>query len=624
MQEFFYHIVILKRNSPLLTYFSKTFLEKGTLVSIPLHSKTLQGIVLKQCQKPKFECKEATPLDFHFSQAQCTLAEFITSYYCTSHSLAFSLFTPFNSTQNLNLQPLDFPLNSLNKSQLKAFNFIKNRQDSLLFGDTGSGKTEIYMHLFNASLKKGKNALFLMPEISLTPQMEKRLKAVFGDCIAFWHSKVTKARKTQILQDLKEGKVRILAGARSALFLPLSNLDTIVIDEEHDDAYKSSSTPRYHARDVALYLAKTQNLRIVLGSATPLVTSYQRAKQNHSLFRLKGTHFNTQKHYHFCKNTESTQIQTTPIETTLQRVLESGKQAIVFLPTRANFKHLLCIECNEAIECPNCSVSLSLHSKDSSLKCHYCHYTRPIPQTCPKCQGMLQSLRIGTQEFSKTLQESLPKARITCFDRDSITTQKKLSQTLDAFNHHKIDILVGTQMISKGHDYHNVALSVILGLDYLLKGSDYRARERALALMFQISGRSGRKENGEVLIQTQYEDFFKKYLNDYQIFLEDELLMRENLYPPFMRLSLIHFKDKNQIKAKYLMQEALKILQQKIKENTLNVEIVGSGEAPIERILDKWRYLIMLRSKSSKDLHIALLPLRNFACEIDIDPLEFN
>ena len=595
-------------------------------VSITIHSKTLKGVVFQECEKPKFECKEAAPLDTYLSKTQCALAEFIASYYCSSHSLAFSLFTPFCNTHKTKLQSLEFPLNPLNQKQLEAFNFILDRQDSLLFGDTGSGKTEIYMHLFNQSLKKGRNALFLMPEISLTPQMEKRLRSIFGDCLAFWHSKISKTKKNKILQDLKDGHIRILAGARSALFLPLANLDLIIIDEEHDDAYKSNSSPRYQARDLALYLAKMQNIKIVLGSATPLATSYQRAKKNESLFRLKGTHFNTQKHYQFCQNTESQDLESigTEIFTALQKNLKNNKQAIVFLPTRANFKHLLCMKCKESMECPNCSVSLSLHSKDSCLKCHYCHYTCSIPQVCPKCKGMLQSLRIGTQEFAKTLQKALPKGRIACFDRDSITTQKKLTQILDAFNNHTIDILVGTQMLSKGHDYHNVALSVVLGLDYVLKGSDYRAREKALALMFQISGRSGRKEHGEVLIQTQYSDFFRHYLQDYQSFLEDELSMRKNLYPPFVRLALIHFNHKDRNHAKFLMQKALEILKQQIQTNALNVEIIGSGEAPIERILNKWRYLIMLRSKTIKDLHIALLPLRNFACEIDIDPLEFS
>lgn len=624
MQEFFYHIIVLKQNAPLLTYFSKTPLQKGALVSIPIASKQAQGVVLQVCQKPEFACKEAIPLEFFFSLWQCALAEFIASYYCTSRSLAFSLFTPFHAEHITQFQPLEFPLNPLNPKQLEIFNSITKHQDSLLFGDTGSGKTEIYIHLFHQSLKRGKNALLLIPEIALTPQMEKRLKAVFGDCLAFWHSKVTKARKSQILQRLKEGKVRILAGARSALFLPLANLDVIVIDEEHDVAYKANSTPLYNARDVALYLAKTQNIRIVLGSATPLATSYHRAKSNNSLLRLKGSHFNAQKHYHFCKSANTLECVPPKILSALQDVLNNGEQAIVFLPTRANFKHLLCTQCKEVVECPNCSVSLSLHAKDSSLKCHYCHYTCPIPQTCPKCSGDLQSLRIGTQEFAKSLQASLPQSRIACFDRDAITTHKKLTQTLEAFNHRSIDILIGTQMLAKGHDYHNVALSVVLGLDYLLKESDYRAREKAFTLMVQVSGRSGRKISGKVLIQTQYPELFQRYLHDYALFLEDELLLRKDLYPPFARLALLRFSHSDQNKAQSLLQEALEILKNHMQNNALPVEIVGYGTAPIEKISKKWRYNILLRAKTPKPLHEALKPLVHFPCEIDIDPTNFT
>ena len=621
MQEFFYHIIILKQNSPLLTYASKTPLEKGRLVAIPLGRRQTQGMVLQSCSKPSFPCKEAIPLNACFMESQCALAEFIASYYCTSRSLAFSLFTPFDMEHTREFAPLEFTLKPLSQKQQDALAFINAHQDSLLFGDTGSGKTEIYIHLFNQSLQKGKNALFLMPEIALTPQMEKRLKAVFGDCLAFWHSKITKAQKNKILENLKNGKVRILAGARSALFLPLANLDLIVIDEEHDDAYKSNANPRYHARDVALYLAKTQNIKILLGSATPLATTYHRAKENHTLFRLQGTHFNALKSYTFSTSMESLAPE---VLNALEQNFKAGKQAIVFLPTRANFKHLLCEKCGESVECPNCSVSLSLHAKDSILKCHYCHYSQAIVESCPRCGGQLQTLRIGTQEFAKQLKESLPECNIACFDRDSITTQKKLTQTLDSFNHNAIDILVGTQMLSKGHDYHNVALSVALGLDYVLKGSDYRARERALMLGVQLSGRSGRKERGEVLIQSAHYEFFKHYLQDYAQFLDDELAMRVGLYPPFARLALVHFSQKSKEKAQTLMQQALYLLQQAIHDSTLNVEIVGSGEAPIERILDKWRYEIMLRSQSVKHLHLALKPLAHFTCEIDIDPINFN
>ncbi|TLD89066.1 primosomal protein N' [Helicobacter sp. MIT 05-5294] len=618
---FFYHIATLKHNSPILTYCSQKPLEIGTLVEIPLKTKQIQGIVLKPCEKPEFECKEALDLGFYFSPLQCQVASFIASYYCAPHSLSFSIFTPFANDSIQDFPRLNFTLQPLNAQQNQALEFINARQTSLLFGDTGSGKTEIYIHLLNQTLSLGKNALFLMPEISLTPQMEKRLCAVFGDCLAFWHSKISQKAKKQILRDLKDGKVRILAGARSALFLPLAKLDLILIDEEHDDAYKSNANPRYHARDVALYLAKIAKIKIVLGSATPLVSTYHKAKAQNALFRLKGTYFGGKKSFSFCTSSE---VLDSHIFDALKENFCASKQAIVFLPTRANFKHLLCYQCGESIECPNCSISLSLHKKDSSLKCHYCHFTRTIPNECPKCGGALQSLRMGTQEFSEHLKAVLPQSNIACFDRDSITTHTQLKRTLEAFNAHKIDILVGTQMLSKGHDYHNVALSVVLGLDYLLYSSDYRAREKALSLMFQLSGRSGRKENGKVLVQTLHQDFFERFLGDYEEFLQEELTLRTaSLYPPFMRLALVHFSHKNQEKAQSLMQNGLVSLQTQIHTESLQVEIVGSGIAPIMRISSKWRYLIMLRSHSAKDLHLALSPLRNLPCEIDIDPMEF-
>ncbi|MBD5164821.1 primosomal protein N' [Helicobacter sp.] len=617
---FYYQIAPLKRNSPLLTYVSQEALEIGTLVEIPLKEKQAQGVVLRECEKPEFECKEALPLGFKFSPLQCQVAEFIASYYCSSYALSFSLFTPFARDSIKNFPSLNFTLKPLSTKQQQALEFINARQSSLLFGDTGSGKTEIYIHLLNQTLHKGKNALFLMPEISLTPQMEKRLKAVFGECLAFWHSKITSKAKKEILQNLKEGKVRILAGARSALFLPLEGLDLILIDEEHDDAYKSNSKPRYHARDVALYLAKIQGIKIVLGSATPLVTTYHKAKAQNAIFRLRGTYFETQKSYVFCPSSD---VLDSSILSALEQNFCDSKQAIVFLPTRANFKHLLCQECGASIECPHCSVSLSLHKRDSSLKCHYCHFTQAAPNVCPQCGGALQSLRMGTQEFSEHLIRFLPNAKIACFDRDSITTQHKLKSTLEAFNQHKIDILVGTQMLSKGHDYHNVNLSVVLGLDYLLYSGDYRAREKALSLMFQLSGRSGRKENGKVLVQTLHQGFFEKFLGDYAGFIEEELAMRSPLYPPFVRLALVHFSQKNQEKSQQLMQQTLMLLQTKINAESLKVEIVGSGIAPIPRIAGKWRYVILLRSTKVKDLHQALLPLCEMTCEIDIDPIEF-
>ncbi|WP_104722462.1 primosomal protein N' [Helicobacter mesocricetorum] len=613
---FYYLIALFKQKSPPLTYESIAPLNIGEVVEVPLLKRNLRGVVLKAIPKPNFECKPLKPLKEYFSPSQFQLAEFIASYYCSSYASSFGIFMPFMQDSIQDFPSLSFEVKPLNEEQTQALNFINSRQSSLLFGDTGSGKTEIYIHLLNQTLQKGKNAIFLMPEIALTPQMEKRLKAVFGECIAFWHSKVTKSKKQAILQKLKQGEIRILAGSRSSFFLPLSKIGLIIVDEEHDDAYKSSSSPRLNTRDIALFLAQKNHIKILLGSATPSLNIYYKALQKQNIFRLKGSFYKSQKEFIFC---ESHDYFHPLIIDNLAKNLADNKQAIVFLPTRANFKHLLCSHCGETIQCPYCSVSMSLHKKDSSLKCHYCHFTSPILSTCPTCGGDLQSLRIGTQEFAKELSTYLPNAKIACFDRDSITTQKQLTQTLESFNQHKIDILVGTQMLTKGHDYHNVALSIALGLDYLLKGSDYRAREKTLALMVQLAGRSGRKENGKVIVQTLQKDFFQRYLQDYEEFLKNELKMRKNLYPPFVRLALIKISHKDKEKAHLLMQKTLKALPPHKK-----VEIVGYGDAPIEKIANKWRCVILLRSLESKALHFVLKSLEGFACEIDIDPLDFN
>lgn len=575
--------------------------------------------MLKAVPKPSFKCKVATPSDLSFSDTQILLANFIANYYCVNIGIAFGILMPkkddIKAPLEQNIDSINSPI-MLNAKQQEALEFINSHQRTLLFGDTGSGKTEIYIKAMLEVLRSGGNTIMLMPEISLTPQMEVRLKSVFGNLVCIWHSKITKKKKDEILQNISSFK--IIVGARSALFLPIENIKLIIIDEEHDDAYKSSSAPRYNARDLAIYLSHKSSIKLILGSATPSLNSYYNFKKHDEIFRLKGRHFDSKKYISFDSSLE---ILPPLALQKIAKALENDKQAIVFVPLRGNFKILMCKNCGSGIKCKNCSINMSYHSKKNALICHYCGFSEAFfieSSSCKNCQAKnFEALKTGTQEVAKKLQECFKEAKIAIFDRDEIKTDSKLKKTLHSFNKHEIDILVGTQMISKGHDYHNVELVVILGIDNVLNSSDFRSYERSISLLHQISGRSGRRDDGEVYIQTLNAKFFRQFVDDYEAFLLFELEHRGDMYPPFMRLALICSQHSNDMRAKEILQNARKIV-----ESHKNIEIVGLNRAPIEKINNKWRYFMLLRTNNTKELVKILHLLKNQAVIIDIDPLQ--
>ena len=446
---------------------------------------------------------------------------------------------------------------NLTPAQEQARKFAEANETSLIFGDTGSGKSEIYIALIAQVLAAGKQALFLMPEISLTPQMTKRLQSYFGERLGVWHSKISPKKKREILAKFNASEIRLIAGARSALFLPFSDLGLIVVDEEHDDSYKSAAAPRLNARDAAIFVGKKLGIRVVLGSATPALSTY--AKQPH--FRLRGTYFSSAKRFIF---DESETGLSPKILTEIGRSLETGKQAVVFLPTRANYKYMVCENCGQIVRCPFCAVGMSYHADAAALKCHYCGFSTFYKASCENCGGeVMQARKIGTGELAAQLAARFPSARIAKFDRDEITTQRKLEALLNNFNAHKIDILVGTQMLSKGHDYHGVDLAVIMGIDEHLSYPDFRAREKTLALAMQVAGRAGRSGQGRVVIQTRQSSFFRDYIENYDDFLRDEAEFREGLYPPYMRLLRVLISHKNEKAASEIMNVALDLLRRK-------------------------------------------------------------
>lgn len=627
----YYEIVLLKSSAPTLTYASSKNIPTGTVITVPLKTTHKEAVVVAEVSKPTYETAQVLELSSkQYSAEQMALAKFISEYYFSSFSEAISLFLPYRRGT-----PRGYPLDekdildneiflgvkgqprgiapTLSPSQQQAYEEIVKKDKSLLFGVTGSGKTEIFISLFKKMIEEGKTSIFLMPEISLTPQMEKRLKVYFGDGVAMWHSKLTKKKKESILAGIEEGTVHIVAGARSALFVPLKNLGLIVVDEEHDDSYKSMTRPRYHARDVAVLMGQKLGAKVLLASATPSITSYYK----YDVVKLDKPFVETKKQYIFTAGNK--------LDHTILKALHSNyskqEQSLLFLPTRGNFKYLYCQSCGKTHLCPYCSVGMALHRNKKHMKCHYCNFTERIVDTCTQCgHSPLSSERMGTQEAIEIIEDTIEGIEVEQFDKDSITTTKKLKEALGRFSEGKSHLLLGTQMLSKGHDYANITLSVIMGLDYILGLADYRARERAMSLLFQIAGRSGRSKAARVVVQTGDADFFKHYLDDYETFIKDELLFLEMAdYPPFVSLARILVAHKDEAKAaKITLDTVTKLKAFK------DVEIVGSGKAPIERIANKFRFHILLRSKNRVPLLNALHAVDCREIEIDFDPVEFS
>ena len=613
-----YYEIALFSTPNIFTYHSDISLKKGDIVEVPIKSKSALGLVVKETNKPSFETKPVIKKISSFSNKKIQVIEFISKYYLCSIGEAAGLFQireeeagkweEERTEKEVSSSKFQIRSNNiktdiqLSHKQKEALEFLKNRDIGILFGDTGSGKTEIYIKLIEETINLGKEVVFLLPEIAITSQMEKRLKKHFGDLIEIWHSKITKNKKEKILSGINEGKIKIIAGARSALFLPFENIGLIIVDEEHDDSYKSETTPKYNAKDLAIVFGKTYGAKVVLGSATPLVSDLYKFPH----FRLKGTFFNTSKKRYFTESFNEFILQK------IKNTLEEKKQVIVFIPTRANFKYMICGNCGKSVKCPYCDVAMSVHKEKRALVCHYCNFTSRIPKSCEYCgSDEFLNERIGTSELKERLEEVFPDAVIEKFDRDIITSKSRIDKVLKKFANKEIDILVGTQMLSKGHDYPDVKLAVVLDIDFLLNSADYRAGERAFSLARQVEGRAGRKEDGEVIIQTLNPEFFDR---SYEEFYDEEInLRKELLYPPFVRMAKIEFSDKIKEKAYLKMQKFIKCLGDR-------EEIVGYGEAPIFKLKNRYRYQVLLKGKNLQKL---IFPCIDKDMKTDIDPVNF-
>ncbi|KRL89665.1 primosomal protein N' [Lactobacillus kalixensis] len=520
----------------------------------------------------------------------------------------------------------------LNSEQEAAFNQIKTSIESqkaetyLLEGVTGSGKTEVYLHSISAALKKGRNALMLVPEISLTPQMVKQVKARFGESVAVLHSGLSEGELYDEWCRIRRSEVKVVVGARSAVFAPLKNIGVIIIDEEHESSYKQDTNPRYHARDVAIWRSKYNHCPLVLGSATPSLGSRARAQKGvYTLLRLTKRVNNKNlpqvnlidlKHVEFAGGQFDLSVELTQA---IKDRLERKEQVILMLNRRGFANFMLCRECGYVMKCPNCDLSLTMHKDTGKMQCHYCGYSQPIPSRCPNCQSSkIRFLGIGTQKVQEELEELLPGARVLRMDVDTTRRKGSYKRILEAFGNHEADILLGTQMIAKGLDFPNVTLVGVINADTGLWLPDYNASERTFELLTQVAGRAGRAEKkGEVIIQTYNPEHYAIQLaqtQDYERFYGVEMNVRHaGNYPPYFYTVLISIASKNEQNA---AREAFRIkreLQSKLHAETI---ILGPTPSAISRLKNQYYYQILVKYKKEKNLNTLLHHIQDSAQEV--------
>lgn len=517
----------------------------------------------------------------------------------------------------------------LNDDQQKVYNQIKqslNKEETfLLHGVTGSGKTEIYLNIIEDVLQTGKEAIMLVPEISLTPMMVSRFKGRFGDQVALLHSGLSIGERFDEWRKIRKKEVKVCVGARSAIFAPFENLGVLIIDEEHTDSYKQEISPRYHALDVAHIRSKTYQIPLILGSATPSIDSYYKAlHKEYTLLEMKKRAKESKlppvyiedMRFEFKGGNRS--IFSTRLEELIIDRLEKKEQVILLLNRRGHSTFVMCRSCGEVIMCPNCDISLTYHERDNSLHCHYCGHKQHNPKTCPNCDSPhIRYMGIGTERVEEYIKKTFPNAHVIRMDRDTTSYKNAHEKLLYDFET-KGDILLGTQMIAKGLDFPNVTLVGVLAADMSLNLPDYKSIEKTFQLLTQVSGRAGRHDKeGEVVIQTYNPDHYSILYakdHDYQSFYETEIKIREiSGYTPISKMVQIIIQDKD---VRTLLKEGTK-LKLKLQKHLIGEYIILGPVLPkIARINNVYRAQIIIKYKSIKNIDEILKDVYNEYSEI--------
>lgn len=633
----------------IFTYHISDDILVGSLVSIPLKNRVIRGLVVKFTKKPNFITKEVEKiLAFEpiLTEVQLKLAEKIADYYFCSISDVISAMLPFDfgkkrQTRDERPETRDQEKpHKLTADQQKIYKEIKdglNPSKFLLFGVTGSGKTEIYLQLVAGALKEGKGSIILVPEISLTPQALERFTMRFGDEVAVWHSNLLETEKYDTWQKIKSGQKKVVLGTRSAIFAPISNLAYVFIDEEHETSYKQDQTPRYEAGRVAEWLCEITNTKLISGSATPRVETYKKALDGeYKLFTLNKRIVQdsmppvkiVDMRDEFKKGNKT--IFSDDLREAIEKALSEKKQVMLFVNRRGASTFVVCRDCGYVASCPNCEIPLTFHPLDQkkgfktpqspSLTCHHCGYETQVPAICPNCKSTaIKFFGLGTQRAEIEAKRLFPVAKIARMDRDTTKKRGSHGEIYEGFLKKDFDILIGTQLIAKGWDLPNVAVVGVISADTQLHLPDFRSAEHTFALLTQVAGRTGRGYHpGEVLIQTYNpESYSIKFAakHDFPGFYEREIIERKKYnYPPFSTLIKMTFSSKIAEKTRKEAEEMAQGLKnslirppepvsesqsQEIPDQARNdkndVQFFGPSPSFLPKLAGKYRYQIVIK-----------------------------
>lgn len=615
---------------------------RGQRVHLPLGRRQSSGVLLGTTEDAptEFAVKDLTGLDPDYPVLPDSFLrwlEWLSDYYLHPVGQVCELaYPPLRKTARTRGSQKESPVPdvvmkdkfALNPEQIAAVTAISGSQGfgaHLLFGVTGSGKTEVYLELLEQTLQRGQAGLFLVPEIALTPQLLRRFSERFGQKIAVIHSQLTDRERTEQWWSIQNGEKKILMGARSAIFCPVPDLGLVVVDEEHEPSFKQEEKLKYHGRDAAIMLAKEFNCPVVLGSATPSLESWKNALEGkYHLHRLKlrvgeqplpaveilDLRLNENKDG---KADGVPFWMTAKLFEHLNRVINNNEQAALFLNRRGFSPVVVCQDCGTSKQCPNCDIHLTLHGRNH-LVCHYCNYEETYTEQCGKCPGELKPIGLGTEQVETDLIRMFPEARVARADRDEIQSREDFESLVKDMEARKIDLLVGTQMIAKGLDFPGLKFAGLLLADVGFNLPDFRATERSFQLLTQMSGRAGRhgataEDPGRVLIQTYNPEHLSlQYApkGDFVGFAEAELKHREALgYPPYGRLAVLRIQSLHQDRAWAAGDSIRNWIERALKQRDIDqglVELLGPAEAPLARIRRQYRVHLLLKSRNSKIL----------------------